>query len=226
MTTPNANRRGEHNVKAHWVAALLLSVGAAVAQAAALTPQEIDKQIARGAKALTFRDAPAYLVVGSLQGDVTLLRSEQMKLADNNYVVLARSCRPWIAAISFAATMDGKVFDRSRVDSVCKDADFLEVAVAVSGAKDFLLAPPVDGNLNALVPVPLNPITAVFVELDGQRISTLPAPSIGTGNLSVITNETSGIKAAKKIRVVVTIGSSYQRSVDLPYETKLALFGR
>ena len=187
------------------LAALLVVICVASAwNAAAMSPEQIDRAIAKGRQAAKEKDVPGAITVGRDKpaGDYLfeLLVSRFTRTAE--YVYTATTCEMWVPWMAFVAEQNSAILDRSFIDEWCLDKDLLAIAVipetaAESAARVALLRATFDGP----------PVTGVELVVDGkvvQPIDDSHFSEFGEGS-GLLYYERGVLEGAGKVEIVATI---------------------
>jgi len=135
--------------------------------AAAMTPEQIDRAIAKGQQAAKEKDVPGAITIGRNKpaGDYLfeLLVSRYTRTAE--YVYMATTCEMWVPWMAFVAEQNSAVIDRPFIDEWCLGKDLLAIAVvpeseAATAARAALLRVTFDGP----------PVTGVELVVDGKAV--------------------------------------------------------
>lgn len=203
---------------AAFIAAILLPWNAS-----ALTQEQIGAAVQRGRIATDVKQVPAYLVAGTKAPKGDFARTLWLGISSPPFVFLIRSCSQWIPNYVLAMTLDGKELDQELIRSACLDKSQVRVFV---GTNDFM-ASVVAGQMG-YTSIPSPPVTQVRLRVDGELVEAVEDPMNsntcpGSGSCSRLFDG-DGLRAAKKVEIVATIGSQYMLTQPVPAKVLRALF--
>lgn len=187
------------------LAALLVVICVASAwNAAAMSPEQIDRAIVTGQQAAKEKDVPGAITIGRNKptGDYLFELFVSRYTRTTEYVYMATTCEMWVPWMAFVAEQNSAVIDRPFIDDWCLGKDLLAIAVvpeseAATAARAALLRVTFDGP----------PVTEVELLVDGKAVPPVDDSHFGDfgGGTGLLYYERSVLKYAATVEVVATI---------------------